>query len=268
MEDARFALDKMNSEFRRTGYLTNRALTGWGRNVIYHNRLALDYAAGVYTIRNNGVLVPGTVLTMGNGEVIGGFTNLAGLNSDTVMIRYQLESGAELADNQYSPCTNGFGLVVGEQDTDRHIIAMVFYMEFDAGVGSNVLYCRAFRENLDTADTELLTAVPLISNVEKLRVLYGQTNATAVAVASIPLTVPTTVYRTNAQVSASAVLPDPTWRDVRSARISLVLRSEGGNLSDAVPGDYSINGKYTDTPANAAEKRLYRVFSTTAAFRN
>ncbi len=260
MEDARFTLDKLNSEFRRTGYLANKSLTGWDKNAIYHDKLALDYAGGVYTIRNNGDIVPGTVLDMGNEEVIGGFTDLAGLNSDTVIIRYQLEGGAELDNNQYSPCTDGFSFLPGEPNPpnlanpQRHIVVIVFYMEFDAGEGSNVLYCRAFRENLDLVPAlnfELLSAVPLISNVEKLRVLYGQTNAAAD---------PTTVYRTVDQVSA--------WGDVKSVRISIVLRSDTINLSVGVPGNYTINGKLSFAPTNAAERRLYRVFSTTAAFRN
>ncbi len=257
MEDARFVLDKINSEFRRIGFLTNREISDWDRATIFNNQIALDYAANTYTIRNNGVAVPGTVLTMEAGEAIRGTTNLGGLGSDSVIIRYQLGSGTEFANNQYSPCTNGFELVAGELETHRHIIVIVFYMEADAGVGSNVLYCKAFRENLDVPglleDDKTLLAVPLISNVERLRILYGQTNAAS------------TVYRTNAQVTASA---PPNWERVKSVRISLALRSEDSNISIATPGNYTINGKLFVAPTNAAEKHLYRVFSTTVAFRN
>jgi len=262
MEDARFTLDKLNSEFRRTGFLTNREMTDWDRASIYHSGIAIDYDAGVYTIRNNGGAVPGTLLTMRSNEVIRGATNLGGLGSDSVIIRYQLSSGAEMTDNQYSPCTNGLALVAGELNSDRHIIVIVFFMEANATVGSNVLFCRAFRENLDTGDTQILSAIPLISNVERLRVLYGQTDAVAPAIAT------STVYRTNAQVTASAAGLATNWDKVRSVRLSLALRSEEQNVSIATPGNYLINGKLSVAPTNAAEKRLYRVFSTTAAFRN
>jgi len=262
MEDARFALDKLNSEFRRAGFLSNREMPDGDRATIYHNRIAVDYTAGVYTIRNDGDTTPGNVLTMRTNEVIRGTTNLGNLGSDSVIVRYQLSSGAEMANNQYSPCTNGLALVAGELNTDRYIIVLVFFMEASVTVGSNVLFCRAFRENLDTGNTQLLNAVPLISNVERLRVLYGQTDAVAPAIAT------STVYRTNAQVDASAVAPATNWDKVRSIRLSLALRSEEQNVSFATPGNYIINGKLSVAPTNTAEKRLYRVFSTAVAFRN
>ncbi len=74
-----------------------------------------------------------------------------------------------------------------------------------------------------------------------------------------------TVYRDSTQVDAAAA---PNWNAVRSVRLSLVLRSEESNISIAAPGNYIINGKLSVAPTNAAENRLYRVFSTTAAFRN
>ena len=264
MEDARFSLDKMNSEFRRAGFLTNREVPDWDRATIYHNRIAVDYDAGVYDIRNDGDTTAGNVLTMRTNEAIRGATNVGGLGSDTVIIRYQLSSGAEMADNQYSPCTDGFAvdLGAGELNTDRYVVVIIFYMEANATVGSNVLFCKAFRENLDTGDTQQLAAVQLISNVERLRVLYGQTDA----VAPVPAT--STVYRTHAQVNASAVAPATNWDKVRSVRISLALRSEEQNVSIATPGNYIINGKLSVAPTDATEKRLYRVFSTAVAFRN
>lgn len=258
MEDSRFALDKLNAEFRRTGFLSNRLVAGMDRDTIYHNNIAIDsnVAGNVFTIRNNGVAVAGTLLTMGTGETVSGAPNvLAGPVSDNVVIRYQLSSGAELANNQNSSCTSGFApLAVGENNTDRHIITIVFYIAADVAIGSNVLFCRAFRENLDTADTELLPAAALISNVERLRLLYGQSNGAG-----------GTAYQTSAQINA---LPVPNWERVTSTRISLVLQSEEINISVGAPGNYTLNGGLSVAPVTPVERRIYRVFSTTAAFRS
>jgi prepilin-type N-terminal cleavage/methylation domain-containing protein len=269
MEDARFALDKMNSEFRRTGFLTNKLLPNGQANFIFHNRIAVDYNAGAYTIRNNGDTVPGNLLTMGTNETIRGAINPAGPTSDNVIIRYQLaQNAAGIIDfnSEYSPCTNGFTLN-GGNNTDRHVISIVFYMGASVIVNSNVLYCRAYKENIDNpGSNELLAAVPLISNVERLRILYGQTDALDIDVDG---NTNETVYRTEQQVSDSDTpATDDAWVSIRSVRISLALRSEESNISVATPGNYTINGQFSIAPTNAGEKRLYRVFSTTAAFRN
>lgn len=276
MEDARFALDKLNSEFRRAGFLANKDRAGGESNVIFRapdpitgnphpNKLRLDFnfnggtGVGSYNIRNAGA--DGNLFDMQE-EFIRGSVNPNGLVSDVVVMRYQLGSGNELANNQLSPCTNGFALGPGElppQPAHRHIIVIVFYVAFDPVAGSNSLYCKAFRENIGTATiplniTQALNATPLISNVERLRVLYGESDGLV-----------GTVYRTAAQVEAS---PMPNWARVRSVRFSLALRSEESNISVALPGDYILNGKLSIAPTNAAERRLYRVFTTTAAFRN
>lgn len=258
MEDSRFALDKLNAEFRRTGFLSNRLVVGMDKTTIYHNNIAIDSnaAGNVYTIRNNGVALAGTLLTMGANEAIRGAANVvAAPTSDNVVIRYQIDSGSELANNQSSPCTSGFAaLAAGEQNTDRHIITIIFYIATDAAIGSNVLYCRAFRENLDTGNTELLPAATLISNIERLRLLYGQSDGAG-----------SVVYRTSAQITASAL---PNWERVIYTRISLVLQSEEINISVGPPGNYTLNGGLSVAPISPAERRIYRVFSTTAAFRN
>lgn len=276
MEDARFALDKLNSEFRRAGFLANKDRAGGESNVIFRapdpitgnphpNKLRLDFnfnggtGVGSYNIRNAGA--NGSLFDMQE-EFIKGSVNPNGLVSDVVVMRYQLGSGNELANNQLSPCTNGFRLnppapgPIGELPTHRHIIVIVFYVALDPVAGSNSLYCKAFRENLDIAapNFQVLNATPLISNVERLRVLYGESDGLV-----------GTVYRTAAQVEAS---PMPNWARVRSVRFSLALRSEESNISVALPGDYILNGKLSIAPTNAAERRLYRVFTTTAAFRN
>lgn len=131
MEDARFALDKMNSEFRRTGFLTNRLLPNGTPDFIFHPGIAVDYNAGGYTIRNNGVTTPGNLFTMGTTETIRGAINPAGPASDNVIIRYQLApdaTGTIDFNSEYSPCTNGFSLN-GGSNTDQYIISIIFTWE-------------------------------------------------------------------------------------------------------------------------------------------
>jgi type IV pilus assembly protein PilW len=249
MEDARFILDALNKEIRRTGYLSNALLAGEDSTTIFHNKVAIDYTSGTYSIRNNGIATPGNFLTMDSREHVQGGVNAAAPVSDSLIIRYQLHSATELTDNTYSACTNGFVLQGGENDTDRHVITIVFYIKANTTVGSNVLYCRAARENLDTNDFQQLNSKPLISNVERFRVLYGETDPTG------------TAYRTSAQVTS--------WEDVESIRLSIVLHSEEQDILTTDAPNYTLNGKkFSIAPIKPAEKRVYRVFSTTIAFRN
>ena len=261
MEDARFVLDLLNKETRRAGFLSNRLLTDAAGDLIgdsatiFHNRIAIDYSSssGTYGIRNDGDTTPGNLLTMSAGEFVQGDTNSSTTNSppsDSLIIRYQLTSGAEFQDNPYSSCTRGFSLNDGEQETDRHVIMIVFYMKKNTTVNSNVLYCRAARENLDTDDFDQLNSKPLISNIERLRVLYAESDGT------------NTAYRSYDQVT------DWTGSGVQSARFSLALRSEEENIMPNDSPDYIFNGKLSVTPLQANKKHLYRIFSTTISFRN
>lgn len=258
MEDARFALDKMNSEFRRAGFLANKQLASGTNSVIFHAGIELDFSydastnVGSYTLRNTGGA--GSLLSMGVNEIVGGAVNTSGPVSDSVVIRYQLNSGADLADNQLSPCTRDLALGAGETNTDRHIVFILFYMAFDPDIDSNVLYCKSFRENLDDTvapNFQAPAAIGLVSNVERFRVLYG---------VSVPSGSNGAVYLSQDQVATD-------WVNVQSIRLSVVLHSEESNISIDVPGNYTINGKLSIAPIDAADKRLYRVFSTTVAFR-
>ena len=259
MEDARFILDILNKETRRSGFLSNRLLVDAAgtpigdADTLFHDRIAIDYSSstGTYGIRNNGDVTPGNLFNMGLGEFVEGEANSETTNSppsDSLIIRYQLSSGDELTDNPYSSCTRNFSLTAGETNADQHVITIVFYMKKNATVESNVLYCRAARENLDTGDFVQLNSEPLISNVERFRVLYAESNGAGIA------------YRSYDQVT--------DWADVLSARLSLALKSEDKNITPADSPDYVLNGKLSITPLKVDEKRVYRVFSTTVSFRN
>lgn len=250
-EDARFILDTLNKEVRRTGFTSNHLLVNGSRAAIFHNKIAIDYTSGTYRIRNDDDVTPGGLLSMAAGEPVRGGSNSGSQPiSDSLIIRYQLSSGAELQTNEYSSCTSGFSLKAGELNTHRHVMTIVFYVKKNTTVGSNVLYCRAARENLDTGYFRILNSKPLISNVERFRVLYGETTPAP----------DTTYYRTSAQVT--------DWQDVKSVRMSIALKSEEENILPANSTDYTINGQLSTTPLQPAEKRIYRVFSTTVAFRN
>jgi len=252
VQDGRYVMEVLSKEFRRIGFLSNRYVINGD-------------AATIFKESNPDVL--GSGLTIGNEAFIAGEFNAAGFSgyafdSNHLVLRYQLEDNNDLgtADPDYgaSPCTKDIHLTAAEvaaSPFQRHLVTLSFYVKKDANQ-IPVLYCKAQRENLDTPtvaiNNPVSNAIELVSNVEKLLILYGVND-------------PTSPYPkfANQYLLASQVTD---WTQVKSIRFYLVLRSEDKHITQKTPS-YRIDGRdYTVDAAN--DKRIYKVFSSTISFRN
>ncbi len=249
VEDGRYSQEVLAKEFRRLGFLRNRHAAG-------------NQPADIFKADNN-VLGSGLNLTS-EGYVFGGFNN-TGFSGDAfdinhIVFRYQLNDKNDLSANNpnysLSPCTKDIHLTAGEDPAQKKIIVtLYFYVAFDTTLATPVLYCKAKRVNLDdSSKNKVSSAIPLISHVEKLFILYGiDTDADTDNFANR--------YLRADQVSAS------DWKNnVVSVRLYLVLGSEEPHVILNTPG-YNIDDRpYVVT--SPADKRLYKVFTSTISFRN
>jgi len=249
VEDGRYAQLILAKELRRIGFLRNRKATGG---------LPTD-------IFINDVDILGSGITLASGEFIKGSFNKTGFAGDSfdinhLVLRYQLNDKGDLSAGatpfDASPCTKNIHLTAGEYPaTQKIVVTLFFQVNFDQTTNAPVLYCTAKRRNLDfpTDNNKNPTsqAIPLISNVERLYVLYGVDTDSDTA--------------TNSYLRADQVA-NTEWLKVVSTRIFLVLASEDKYIAYKAPS-YSING-HTYTVTSPADKRIYKVFTTTIAMRN
>lgn len=247
MEDGRYIQDILGVEIRRVGFLRNRLMTGGDKASIFTST-GVNQAGTVFSIAT-GV---GSLISLDAAQSISGIDG--GDAGDSFVIRYQVDNALEISAG-LSPCTRNLSLAAGENPaTERHVISIFFFVQ------DNILQCVSRRDNLDnTANSKTSTAQPLISNVERIRVLYGQGDGAG-----------NRAYRTATQVATVPTPPAPFygWNQVESIRLSIILFSAQQNLASVTPTTYTINGKRSFDPASPAENRLYRTFSVTAAFRN
>ncbi len=257
MEDGRYILEVFGRELRRTNSLRSK-MTATGS------------AAVVFTADP---LVLGSTMNFGPGDYIRGDYNAAGFgtafNINQLALRYQLTNIDELAqtdpNSTNSACERQILLGAGEDPaTQVHVVTLYFFIDFDATTNAPVLYCLAKRQNFSTSPvtTVTSTAEPLISNVQKLVITYGidSDDADANGIGDDG--------NANYYVAADSIggAGQPTWQQVVAAKLSVVLRSEDDNLA-TTSVSYTVDGA-TGSPFTAADKRLYRVSSTTIAFRN
>ncbi|MGZ8945655.1 MAG: PilW family protein [Methylococcaceae bacterium] len=264
MEDGRYILEVFGRELRRTSSLRSK-MTASGNAKI------------VFTPDAN---VLGSTMSFSAGDYIRGEYNAAGFgaaadkpyNINRLALRYQLNNNTELAvtdpNSTNSACERSILLGAGEDpSTEVHVVTLYFYIAFDATTNAPVLYCLAKRQNFSTSPvtTVTSTAEPLISNVQKLVVTYGIDSDFAadgaanyyVDASSVPATI---------NDSVAVVGTVPGWQRVKAVKLSVVLQSEVDNLA-TTSISYTVDGA-TGSPFTAADKRLYRVSSTTIAFRN
>ena len=247
MEDGRYTQDIVGTEIRRTSFLRNRLIAGGDKETIFAPT-DVNVSGGVYSIAEGTSTSTGSFITLDMGQSISGVDG--GTNSDSFIIRYQVNDALEISSG-LSPCTRGLaldGTTDDDPNTQRHVISILFYVDSD-----NELECIARRDNLDDSSKNKTSAAePLISNVERIRVLYGESDGASKR-----------AYKTVTQID--------NWSNVESMRLSIVLFSEQENLAlENALTPYTVNGQkeYTLTAAIAAEKRLYRTFSVTVDFRN
>jgi len=238
MEDARFLLEVFGSETRRIGYLRNRLETSFD---------------DMFTADNNVIT---STIDLAQGEYIKGEADPTFF--DRFAFRYQLNDNTELSavnpNFTASPCTQDISLTAGEDPaTENHIVTIYLFVEADPATGTGILKCRAKRDNLSDADDPVKNPVSgekeLMSNVEALRVLYGEDTDND--------------HWPNHYLNESQV---SDWKNVVSMRLSVVLNSSERGISKADPS-YSYDSN-TYGVRNGGEFRVYRVFSTTISMRN
>lgn len=252
MEDGRYILEVLTKEARRIGFLRNRFATPVPGS-------AVGSAATVFLADND---MLGSGIDLPAGAFIGGDYDPNGFNGtydvNKLVFRYQLNDAIELsaASTNYSPCTRDIGLDAGEDPTMAiHVISIYLYVALDNNTPT--LYCTAKREIVDVTTgaanpVKLSVQKPLLSNVERFLVLYGvDTDADAAA---------------NVYLRADGVQNGGNWRNIVSIRLYLVLSSEERNIAQGNP-TYLIDGQ-SIIPDVPADRRLYRVFSTTITSRN
>jgi len=249
VQDGRYIMEVLSKEFRRIGFLSNPYVINGAAEDIF---------------KESDPDVLGSGLTIGKEAFIAGEFNAAGFSgyvfdSNHLALRYQLEDKNDLGtanpDYGASPCTKDIHLTAAEvaaSPFQRHLVTLSFYVKKDANQ-IPVLYCKAQRENLDTSGTVTSNAIELVSNVENLLILYG---------VNTDLALPDIKFA-NQYLFANQVTD---WKQVKSIRVYLVLRSEDKHITQKTPS-YRIDGRdYTVDSAN--DKRIYKVFSSTISFRN
>lgn len=264
MEDGRYILEIFGRELRRTGSLRSKLDANGGAGTVF--------TANPTDAADTNVL--GSTISFSAGDYIRGEYNAAGFgatadlsyNVNRMVLRYQINDSSELQTNGLgstnSACERSILLTAGEDPaTQVHVVTVYFYVAFDATTNTPVLYCVANRRNFsDRTKDQTSPAEPLISNVQQLLITYGIDSDTVaddaanyyVNAGSVPATI-------NDSVAGTV----PGWQRVVAAKLSVVLRSDDNNLTPSSLS-YTVDG----TSYTATDKRLYRTFSTTVAFRN
>lgn len=280
MEDGRYVLETLTKETRRMGYLRNKTAS----------ESSLGEAVGdqrflfVLDDGGDGSGALGSGITLKKGEYIHGDYNPYSFdgtpnNVNKLIFRYQLNDACDLGDcadtsSATSPCTRDIGLDSGDNPAvDRHVISVYLYVELDS-TNTPVLYCEAKRDIVtriildptnSSSDMWLATTAkrssgkPLLSNVERLLVLYGVDsdldNATNFYGRA------NDVSSANCGLEADGATPISCWTRITSIRLYVVLRSEETQITQNA-SSYLIDGQ--TIPADVpSDRRLYRVFSTT-----
>jgi hypothetical protein len=299
MEDGRYVLETLSKELRRTGFLRNAtALNGAATNIF-----RLDDISTLATF-NSG-------FTLNRGEYIHGDTgddfairyqlnDYLDADSNNTNAKSNTSSPCsqylDFLPTEYYPSTDvNYPYMLADNITSvpsstvgltpvPHVVTLYFYVANDGSIPT--LYCKAKRETITEGDPPTVigckapsanctspTALPIISNVERLIVEYGiDSDLTPDGAAN---------YYVDAATVGTA-----NWSKVVAIKLFVVLRSEDNNLTKAA-GKFSIEGclcgvtttncptppscpATTETSGGVTvnQRRLYRVFSTTIAFRN
>ncbi len=244
MEDSRFAQQILQREVRRAGGLRSRLDSGGSANMVF--------------TQPQPILLPITGVTyqLKLGEYIKGDTNNNPKPAnDSFVIRYQLVDAEDLSpdnpSNSSSPCTsNSILSATDDPDIDVHVVRIYFF------INNGNLMCTSQRSVNSFCDANFgkncaLTDPPvnLISNVQKMLVLYGVDNDGDNAA--------------NFYLDAANLGSGSIWNRVVSVRLSLVIKSENTHLSK-IQVPYTVDGVAYQPTDNS----IYRVVSTTIALRN
>ena len=250
MEDGRYVLEIMSKELRQTGFLRNKlAINGKADQLFRADPAVLDSEN----------ISP--QIDLSQKEFIHGAIK------DAFVLKYQLNNKYDLSatdpGNTLSPCVQNLTLDNGEDpETEANVVTTYFYVKNDSN-NIPTLYCSAKREIVTADDVTCVkpancaettpTGLPIIANVEKLVVKYG--------IKIDPNGTPDNTSDDEYYYANANEVND--WTQVVAAKLFVVLRSEDDGLTQKT-ATYSIEG----TTYKASDKRFYRVFSTTIAFRN
>jgi prepilin-type N-terminal cleavage/methylation domain-containing protein len=264
VQDGRYAQEILAKEIRRTGFLQNRFSAG---------KNSID----VFKLDDN---VLGSGLDFRESEYIKASYKSTGFNDafdiNHIIIRYQLNDEIDLSDNALSPCTSQLSLSdIGAANPaiDNVVLSLFFYVKTEGG--NPVLYCKSKIENLINSAEDESTAIPLMSNVERFYISFGVLVTNITRDKRYPNTTSDLDSLSIARYLLASQVTDlvPTdaalspWELVRAIKIYLVLRTENKNIGSAA-SSYKIDGRDKVTDVTTADKRLYKVFSQTLAFRN
>ncbi len=270
-EDGRYAIEVLTQELRRAGFLVNaqRNDAGYSKAEIF----AADANASTSGI------------AFAASEDIQGSYSASGFNGlvndiNHLVFRYQLDPAgtctdsanpnvpptvvnkAECLANNYTWTQTATDLDAGNSPCSAQVsdqnggaqaaTTKTIYFLVTGTATEPTLSCYAESSLKDgtVVNNNGGASMPLVSNVEAMYVLYGEDTDSDKAA--------------NRYVIASSVT---NWQKVVSVRVSLVLRSSETNISTASTTSYTIDGTSYNVK-NPNDKRLYRVFTTTVAFRN
>jgi hypothetical protein len=277
-------MELIEQEFRRVGYLANR-----NRQDIGHRRQ--DFFTTDVDAVHSTIDLKANEFIRGDFDVSGFFTSH---DINHLVFRYQLNPGGVcLSDEQYfvkaeciefngvwqsdeenldagnSPCSGQVSDEGPNGIADTKIIS--FYVQNstnDPSTSTSTLYCRSETKmkSPDTNDPEItdpaaitidtIGGIPLVDNVERVFVFYG-----------VDTNDPVGGHFSNANKYVRAdQVADAEWQAVVSVRIHVVLMSSEKHVATGTPG-YQIDG-VDYSVVNPEQGRLYRVFTTTVAFRN
>jgi len=252
MEDGRYAMDVLSREIGRAGYFDQ-----------VNQYLPEIQAEG-----------------LGKGMYLNGSTSpVNGTEMDSIVFRYQLSKINPKDDLAGTLCLP-FGLGYADGVTNpsarldkENILVIKLFVDMD-----NTLKCRATIGGVDDQDqyqaggtqgvkylqldgsnnyTGIAVSQPLVSNVERFRILYG--------IDDLDDSAPNfaTQYRSSDWVNANG-----RWLDVVSIRLSLVIKSEETNIVSTPVKTITTNTGLVHKIQNPEQRRLYLQFGSVIPLKN
>lgn len=258
-EDGRYVLEVMSREIRHAGYR------------VYPRT---DTIANIFPQKDDAFTSADDLLCA---------ASVFGTNGlpDSLIVRYQIDNEFDLEESLCRPSKDSVndaladaGVDYGDEDVNVVLTEKFFIQD-------NVLYCISRVDYNDTGGVAHViparrVSVPILSNVENMRVLFGvDTDGPGVDEdGNLKIYDPDDAfflpnkYVDAATVSATVLPNRGGWTDVRSIRLSVVMRSERDSISSKDNPTVTVNGGKVINIAEADQNRLFQDFSTTVMLRN
>jgi type IV pilus assembly protein PilW len=194
--------------------------------------------------------------------------------SDVLILRYQpMETfpGSGVVDGSLVDCA-GYASNAIAQNRDDTRVSVLYVDESPSDGNEPALMCIRSTTGLPPLDR----AQPLVRGVESFHVLYGVDGVGAGAKASTATSVPDRYVRADQlTVKGDVAATHANWRRVRSLRIGMILRSEGGAAQDKAATTlyplgpaFASSGDAGTTFTAPADGRVRQVVNFTVHLRN